>query len=127
MNLVDSSGWLEYLADAPGADFFAPALENPEELIVPTICMLEVARNIYRQRGEDRATQALELMQQSRVVQLTPEVIGLAARLGKELRLPLADSVVYATGRLYNAVVWTQDADFEGLEGVKYTPKMAQS
>jgi predicted nucleic acid-binding protein len=124
VNVVDSSGWLEYLADAPGADFFAPAIENTEELLVPSICLLEVARKIFRQRGEDPALQALALMQQGRVIQLVPAVIQLAARFGVEHRLPLADSVIFATGRLHDALVWTQDADFEGLEGVRYTPKV---
>jgi len=123
MNVVDSSGWLEYLADAPGADFFAPAIEDTEALLVPSICLLEVARNIFRQRGEDATIQALALMQQARVIDLVPEVIQAAARFGAEHRLPLADSVVYATGRVHGALVWTQDSDFEGLEGVRYTPK----
>jgi predicted nucleic acid-binding protein len=124
VNVVDSSGWIEYLADAPGADFFAPALENTEELVVPTICLLEVARHVHRESGEGMALQALALMQQARVVDLLPEVIQMAARVGKDHRLPLADSVVYATGRLYGAIVWTQDSDFNGLEGVQYTPKV---
>jgi len=125
VNLVDSSGWIEYLADAPGADFFAPALENTEELVVPTICLLEVARHGYRNSGEDRALQALALMQQAYIVDLIPEVIHMAARVGKDHRLPLAASVVYATGLLYGATVWTQDSDFEGLEGVQYRAKAA--
>lgn len=123
MNVVDSSGWLEYLADAPGADFFAQAIENTEELLVPSICLLEVARNIFRQRGEDATIQALALMQQAKVIDLVPEVIQAAARFGVEHRLPLADSVVYATGRVHGALVWTQDSDFKGLEGVRYMPK----
>jgi predicted nucleic acid-binding protein len=124
VNLVDSSGWLEYLADGPGADFFALALENTEDLLVPTICLLEVARKLYRQRGQDAVIQTLALMKEGRVVQLTQEVILLAARVGMEHQLPLADSVIYATGRLYGATVWTQDSDFEGLDGVRYTPKV---
>ena len=124
MNLVDSSGWLEYLADGPGADFFAPALEEPERLLVPTICLLEVARKLYRQRGQDAVIQTLALMREGRVVQLTSEIILLAARLGMECQLPLADSVIYATGRFYGATVWTQDSDFKDLDGVRYTPKM---
>jgi len=124
VNVVDSSGWLEYLADAPGADFFAPPIEDVENLLVPTICLLEVARSIFRQRGEEAMLQVLALMQQGQVIQLAPEVIQLAARFGTEHHLPLADSVVYATGRLHLAVVWTQDGDFEGLEGVRYTPKL---
>lgn len=124
MNVVDSSGWIEYLTNGPGADFFAPALENTEELLVPTICLVEVARHVHREKGEDMALQTLALMQQARVVELLPEVILLAARAGKDHRLPLADSIVFATGRLYDAIVWTQDSDFEGLEGVQYTPKV---
>ena len=127
MNVVDSSGWLEYLADAPGADFFAPAIENTEELLVPSICMLEVSRSLFRQRGEEVSLQALALMNQARVIELDMSVIRLAARLGMEHRLPLADSVVYASGRLHGALVWTQDSDFKGLDGVKYTPKVDRS
>jgi len=123
VNIVDSSGWLEYLADAPGADFFAPAIEALDELLVPTICMLEVARIVHRQRGEDAALQALALMQQGQVVNLDSVIILRAARLGKAHQLPLADSVVLATARVHDSVVWTQDSDFEGLDGVKYIPK----
>ena len=123
MNLVDSSGWLEYLADAPGADFFAPAIEDLDQLVVPQICMLEVVRKIYREKGEQPAVQALAQMKQGRMVGLTDSIILSAARLGSMHQLPLADSIVLATGRTYGALVWTQDSDFEGLGGVKYTPK----
>lgn len=123
MNVVDSSGWLEYMADAPGADFFAPAIEDTENLLVPRICMLEVARVVYRQRGESAAIQALALMRQGRITGLSTDLMLGAARYGLEHRLPLADSVVLATARAYGAVVWTQDSDFEGLENVMYTPK----
>jgi predicted nucleic acid-binding protein len=123
VNVVDSSGWLEYLADAPGAEFFAPALEDTDSLIVPSICMLEVARVVHRERGEQAAIQALALMKQGQMASLSTDVILLAARLGKEDKLPLADSVILATARIHGAMVWTQDSHFEGLEGVRYTPK----
>jgi len=123
VNVVDSSGWLEYLADGPGADFFAPALEDTDHLIVPSICLLEVARVAFRERGEQAALQALALMRQGQVAALSTPVILLAAYHGKEHKLPLADSVILATGRLHGALVWTQDSHFEGMEGVCYTPK----
>lgn len=126
MNVVDSSGWLEYLADAPGADFFALAIENTAELLVPTICLLEVARVIFRQRGEHTALQALALMQQGRIIDLETPVIMTAASLGAAHGLPLADSVVLATARVHGATLWTQDDDFEGLDGVRYTAKKAR-
>jgi predicted nucleic acid-binding protein len=120
MNVVDSSGWLEYLADGANADFFAPAIENTARLVVPTISLLEVFERVLQQRSENEALQAVALMQQGEVVALDAGLALSAARLGHELKLPLADSVILATAREYEAAVWTQDSDFEGLEDVKY-------
>ena len=123
MNVVDSSGWLEYLADGPNAGFFAGALQDTDRLIVPTISVLEVFKCVLRQRGEDAALQAAAAMQQGELADLTLRVALEAARLGHNLKLPLADSVMLATARLNQAVLWTQDADFKGLEGVRYVAK----
>ena len=120
MNVVDSSAWLEYFADGPNAGFFAPAIERPSRLAVPSVCLLEVFRRVYQQRGEGAALQAVAVMAQGRVVELTAPLALLSARLGVEYKLPLADSIVYATAREGNAEVWTQDADFEGLPGVRF-------
>ena len=122
-NVVDSSGWLEYLADAANADFFAAAIEAPENLVVPALSILEVFKWVLRERGEDAALQAAALMQQGSVVDLDVAQAIRAAKLGLEHKLPLADSVILATARAYNAVLWTQDADFAGVEGVRYRPK----
>jgi predicted nucleic acid-binding protein len=124
MNLVDSSGWLEYFADAPNAGFFAPPIEDMENLLVPTICILEVFRRILQQRDERTALQAAALMQQGRVVDLDATVALNAAKSGVELRLPLADSVILATARVHDALIWTQDADFKDLPDVRYTAKI---
>jgi predicted nucleic acid-binding protein len=123
MNLVDSSGWLEYFADAPNADFFASPIEDVENLLVPTICILEVFRRVLQQRDERAALQVVATMQQGHVVEMNAAVALLAARLGVDLKLPLADSIILATARMYDAIVWTQDADFKVIEGVKYKPK----
>lgn len=123
LNVVDSSGWLEYLAGAPNADFFAPAIEDPDHLVVPTLSVLEVFKWVLRERGEDAALQAAALMQQGHVVELDSVLAIRAAKLGVDHRLPLADSVLFATSKAFDAVLWTQDADFEGLPGVKYSPK----
>lgn len=123
-NLVDSSGWLEYLADARNADFFAPAIEAPETLIVPSISLLEVFKWVLRERGEDAALQAAALMQQGTVVDLDVAQAIRAAKLGLVHKLPLADSVILAAAQAYDAVLWTQDADFAGVEGVKYQPNL---
>lgn len=120
MNLVDSSGWLEYFADGPNAGFFAPAIEDAEKLVVPTISILEVFKRILQQRSESDALEAAALMHHGRVVDLNSSLALSAARLSVDWKLPLADSVILATARAYLADVWTQDRDFEGLEGVKY-------
>jgi predicted nucleic acid-binding protein len=123
VNVVDSSAWLEYLADGPNAEFFAPAIEATDELVVPAICLLEVFKRVCPQRGEGAALQVVALMQQGRVVDLDSALALTAARIGIDAKLALADSVVLATARQADATLWTQDADFQGLPGVKFREK----
>ena len=123
MNLVDSSGWLEYFADGRNARFFAPALEDTENLIVSTINIYEVFKRVLRQRGEDAALQAVALMQQANIADVTSPIAMDAANLSAELKLPMADSLIFATARAYGATLWTQDTDLYGLPGVRFTKK----
>lgn len=120
MNVVDSSGWLEYFADGPAAGFFAPGIEKTDDLVVPTLSLYEVFKRILQQRDESAALNAVALMQQGTVVELSASLALSAAALGAQLKLPLADSVIYATARAHEATLWTQDADFEGLPHVRY-------
>ncbi|TAK73967.1 MAG: type II toxin-antitoxin system VapC family toxin [Gammaproteobacteria bacterium] len=122
-NVVDSSGWLEYFADAKNADFFAPAIENPADLIVPSVSILEVFKHVLRQRSEKEAFESIECMLQGTVVDLTIEISLSAAKLGALHKLPLADSIIFATGLAYEAIIWSQDDDFNGLPQVKYIRK----
>jgi toxin FitB len=121
--VVDSSGWLEYMTDGPNADAFAPLIEAPEFLVVPTISILEVFKHVLRERGEDAALQAVALMQQGQILDLDVALGIRAAQLGLHHRLPLADSVILATAEVTGATLWTQDRDFEGIPGVEYRPK----
>lgn len=123
MNLVDSCGWLEYFADTSYADFYAPAIEDTDTLLVPTICILEVCKRVMQQRGEDAALQAVAIMHQGQVVSFSESIALRAAKVGTELKIPLADSVILATAQTYGAVIWTQDAHFKNIEGVQYTEK----
>ena len=122
-NVVDSSAWLAYLADEPGADRFAAAIEDTAALVTPAVCILEVFKVVLRERGEGDALQAAALMQQGRVIDLDATLALSAAKLGVDHKLPLADSIVYATATLVGGIVWTQDDDFDGLADVKYFPK----
>jgi predicted nucleic acid-binding protein len=123
MNVVDSSAWLEYFANGSNAGKFAAAIESIPELIVPSICILEVFKRVLQQQDEHAALQAAALMQQGAVQDLDPPLALSAARLSVEQKLPLADSVVLAVARKYNATLWTQDSDFDGIAGVKYFAK----
>lgn len=121
--MVDSSAWLAWFTNEPGAGAFSGAIEDTDNLLVPSICILEVFRVVARQRGEGDALQAIALMSQSELVDLDAELAVSAALLGNENKLPLADSVVYATARRYGATLWTQDEDFDGLPGVRFFRK----
>ena len=123
MNLVDSSGWLEYFADGPQSRFFAPPLEDVKNLVVPSICIFEVFKKILQQRTEDAALRAVSLMQQAMVIPLDVSISLLAAKLSYEHKLPMADSIILATARHSRAILWTKDTDFKGLENVKLIEK----
>jgi predicted nucleic acid-binding protein len=123
MNVVDSSGWLEYFADGPNAGFFAPAIANTAALVVPSISVYEVFKRVLQQRGEDDALQAIAPMVRGHVVDLDASLALGAAKISVDLGLPMADSVILATARVHNATLWTQDADFESIEGVQYVEK----
>ncbi len=118
-NVVDSSGWLEYFEGSNRAGLFAPAIESTERLIVPVISIYEVFKRFRITRTQDDAEQAAELMQRALVVDVALALVLSAAANG----LPLADSLIYETARAHGATLWTQDAHFDGLPGVKYFPK----
>lgn len=123
MNVVDSSGWLEYFAGGPNANFFAKPIEATAELVVPTLSLYEVFKKVAQQRGEGDALQAVAVMQQGRVVELSSTLALSAAKVSMQLSMPMADSVILATARAADAVLWTQDADFASVPGVRYVAK----
>jgi predicted nucleic acid-binding protein len=120
VNLVDSSAWLEYFTDGPNAGFFAPAIERSRDLLVPTIVVFEVYKRVLQQRNERAALEAVSVLQHGQLIELTASLAIAAARISQREKLPMADSIILATGRAQNATIWTQDSDFEGMERVKY-------
>ena len=123
MNVVDSSGWLEYFANGRNAGFFAPAITHVEELVVPTISLYEVFKRILQQQGEPAAQQAVVDMAQGLIVDLDLSLALSAAKISDAFKLPMADSIILATARAYNATLWTQDADLQGLPDIRYVQK----
>lgn len=123
MNVVDSSAWLSYFAGDVNATIFSEPIEQLSELLVPSITITEVFKNVLRQRGEEAALIVTAHMKRGRVISLDSELAMDAARLGVLHKLPLADSIIFATAQKYDAILWTQDDDFKGLENVRYISK----
>lgn len=123
MNVVDSSGWLEYFSGSSRAKYFVKAIENTNSLVVPSISIYEVFKKVLSERNETVAIQAATQMQSGMVINLTLELALSAATISHEYRLPMADSIMLATARFAHAELWTQDADFKGITGVHYFPK----
>jgi toxin FitB len=123
MNLVDSSGWLEYFAAGNNARFFEPALLDEKNLLVSTINIYEVFKMILRQRDENAALMAVAAMQKGLVADLDTTLSLSASRISLAYKLPMADSLIYATAQKFKAIVWTQDDDFAELPGVRFVAK----
>ena len=116
LNVVDSSGWLEYLTGSSRSRLFSAAIQDTQNLIVPVISVYEVVKRILRESADDDAKTAIQAMTQGRLVDIDLTLVLDAARYG----LPLADSLIYATAQRFEATLWTQDSDFEGLPNVRY-------
>ena len=123
MNIVDSSGWLAYFADEPNAKHFISPLKDTDSLVVPTITLYEVFKVVLRESSENEALQAAAAMQKGTVVDFTVPLAIAASKLSLEKGLPMADSIILATAKAYDAILWTQDSDFRNMAGVKYFPK----
>jgi predicted nucleic acid-binding protein len=123
MNVVDSSGWLEYFADGPNAKHFAPVVNLAAQLVVPTVTLYEVFKVVLRESDENAALQACAALQKGTVVDLTPTLALAAGKLSHLHALPMADAIILATARAYGAMLWTQDAHFKEMRGVKYVPR----
>ena len=125
MNIVDSSGWLEYFSGEGNVDFFAPAIEDTEHLLVPVICIYEVFERVMQQRGLTTARANISDMHEGKIIELDSSLALSAAHISIELKLAMADSIILATARAYNATLWTQDEHFKDIQGVRYIEKKA--
>ncbi|MBX3044825.1 MAG: type II toxin-antitoxin system VapC family toxin [Candidatus Kapabacteria bacterium] len=123
MIILDSSAWLEYFAGTKNGDIFAEFAEDFENLLVPSICIFEVYKRILIQRDENSANMAIEFMKNGNVVDINAEIAVISAQLSFKLKLPMADSLIYATGQIFKSKIITQDSDFIGLDNVDYYEK----
>ena len=123
MNIVDSSGWLEYFSGEGNVDFFAPAIEDTEHLLVPVICIYEVFKRVIQQCNLTAARANISDMHEGIIIELDSSLALSAAHISIELKLAMADSFILATARAHNATLWTQDEHFKDIEGVQYIAK----
>ena len=123
MNIVDSSGWLAYFADEPNAKHYLRPLNDTDSLVVPTVTIYEVFKVVLRESSENEALQAAVAMRKGRVVDLTASMAIAASKLSLKHNLPMADSIILATAKEFEATIWTQDSDFKKIDDVKYFPK----
>jgi predicted nucleic acid-binding protein len=123
MNIIDSSLWLEYFADTEAGNIISEIIENTNELLVPTITLYEVFKKLLFERSEDDALFAIAHMRQGKIIELDDELSLFAAKIGKDYKLPMADSIIYATSVMFNCILWTQDKHFMNLKSVNYLEK----
>ena len=123
MILVDSSGWLAFFTDGPNSDFFTKAILGTEEIVVPTIVFYEIFKKTLADKGEEFALQTLGQLHKYKIVDLDEDLSLSAARISNEHKIPMADSIIYATAKKFGATIWTQDEDFKDLTNVKYVQR----
>jgi predicted nucleic acid-binding protein len=123
MNVVDSSGWLEYFSGSDQADFFAPVIEDTEHLLVPVICVYEVFKRILLAYGQAEAEVRIANLFKGQVINLTAPLAMSAALLSAEHKIPMADSIILAVAQEFSATLWTQDEHFKGLDSIQYKEK----
>ncbi len=123
MNVIDSSGWLEYFVDGPNASIFQSALQDTTHLIVPTVCMYEVFKRLLSFVAVEKAAQFVEIMRQGRTISFDESLALQAALISRQYQLALADAIIYTTALTHSAQLWTQDAHFKGLANVQFIEK----
>jgi len=116
--LIDSSGWIEYLAARPKADLFAPYIEGSEPRLSSAIQVYEIYKVVRRDLNEERAIAAVSALRTTTIEPLSESLALEAADIALEYGLAMADSIIFATASRHGAEIVTSDADFEGLPRV---------
>jgi predicted nucleic acid-binding protein len=123
MNIIDSSFWLEYFAGTDSGNIVSEIIENTNDLIIPAITLYEVFKKLLLETTEDDALFCIAHMKQGTIIDLNDELSLLASKLSIEFKLPMADSIIYATNLKYHSILWTQDRHFSDLNFVNYFEK----
>lgn len=125
MNVVDSCGWLEFMASGGNCDFFEPVLINEKELIIPGVVIFEVCKRLQVQGHAAAAEAFLQVAERCQIAYLSPAELARAAQASIDYKLALADAIIWQTAQTHQALLYTQDADLAGKPGVIYQAKVA--
>ena len=123
MNLVDSSGWIEFFQAGGNGPVFKPVIEDRNALLVPTIALFEVHKVLSRRLPVNLVERCLNVMRMGRVLDFTDARAVSASQIAVRHQLAMADAAMYSMAQEFGATFWTQDADYQGLVGVNYFPK----
>ena len=123
MNIVDSSLWIEYFLENDIDQSIIDTINDTVNLCVSVISLYEVYKKFLSIGDSERANIAVDIMQNAAVIGIDPQLAVLAAQLGKQHKLPMADSIIYATAVLCDADLYTQDKHFDNLDRVHYFSK----
>ena len=123
MNVVDSSGWIEFFLAGPNGLTFKSVIEQRDQLLVPTIALFEVHKILSRSLSAELVDRCLDVMRLGRVLDLTDRRAIAASKVARQHRLALADAAMYSMAQEHGANFWTQDIDYQDLTGVRYFAK----
>jgi toxin FitB len=123
MNVVDSSGWIEFFLGTPAGRIYKPVVEQTDQLIVPALALFEVHKFLSRSIDTAQRDVCLEIMRRGTVVPVTDARAIAASTVAQQHKLAMADAVMYSIALEHKATLWTQDVDYQGLAGVRYTAK----
>ena len=123
MNVVDSSGWIEFFKAGPNGLIFKPIIQDEPRLLVPSISLFEIHRVLSRALPADVVQTCLDVMRRGRVLDLTDRRAIAASKAAAQHGLALADAAIYSMALEHGATLWTQDVGYQGLAGVSYSAK----
>ncbi len=126
MNVVDSSGWIEFFVAGGNGPHFKPVIEDTRHLLVPVITLYEVHKRLSQNLPPEIVANCLDAMRLGRVLELSDARAIAASITASAHKLALADAAIYSMAQEHKATLWTQDIDYQGLPGVNYFAKTGQ-
>ena len=116
-NLIDSSVWISYLVNGDHKDL----IETQEKLLLATISIIEIRKKFNKLKisNKEISKKIDYIKKQSILISLDENIADKASEIVIEKKIPVADSIIYASALSNNAILITLDNDFRNLKNVK--------